>query len=59
MNCEINISNYLNPKTTAFMKIFKKVYMKNKENKIKSQLNNVLNDPNKLEKIKNLDKNKK
>ena len=59
MSCEINMTDYINPKTTAFMKIMKKVYVKNNENKIKKQINNVINDPAKLEKIINLDKNKK
>jgi hypothetical protein len=59
MSCEINMTDYINPKSSCFMKIMKKVYVKNNENKIKKQLNNVINDPNKLEKIINLDKNKK
>ena len=56
ISCEINASDYINPKSSAFLKIVKKVYQKNQENKIKNQIDNVLNDKNKLEKIINLDK---
>ena len=56
MSCEVNMTEYINPKTTAFMKIIKKVYLKSNENKIKNKINSVINDPAKLEKIINLDK---
>ena len=56
MSCEVNMTEYINPKTTAFMKIIKKVYLKSNENKIKNKINGVINDPVKLEKIINLDK---
>ena len=59
MSCEVNMTEYINPKTTAFMKIIKKVYLKSNENKIKNKINSVINDHAKLEKIINLDKNKK
>jgi hypothetical protein len=36
------------------MKVVKKMYTKNKENEMKKQYENVLNDPEKLNKIKNL-----
>ncbi len=58
ISCEIDISKYINPKSVVFMKIFKKMYQKNKEHQIKKQFDNVLNNPDKIEKIKNLNLNK-
>lgn len=54
ISAEINISDYINPKTSALIKVVKKSYEKYNENKIFSQLNNNLNDINKLEKLKSL-----
>ncbi len=56
ISAETNLSNYINPKQSAFLKVVKRMYMKNKENKIKKDYENVLNDKDKLEKIKNLSK---
>jgi hypothetical protein len=56
IQCEIDMSKYINPKTSAFMKVVKSIYIKNKENQIAKQMDNVLNDPDKLDKIKNLNK---
>ncbi len=54
ISAEINISDYINPKTSALIKVVKKSYEKYNENKIFCQLNNNLNDINKLEKLKSL-----
>ena len=56
ISCEIDISKYINPKSSALLKIIKKSYEKNNENKIKKQFNGLLNDKNKLDQIINLDK---
>ena len=56
ISCELDISKYINPKSSAFLKVLKKVYTKHQENEMKKKLDNVLNDPNKLEKIINLSK---
>jgi hypothetical protein len=50
------MSNFVNPKQSCFLKIVKKMYVKNKENEMKKQFENVLNNTDKLEKIKNLNK---
>ena len=54
IQCEIDMSKYISVKSSAFMKVVKKMYMKNKENEMKKEFENVLNDKDKLEKIKNL-----
>ena len=56
ISCEVDISKFINLKSSAFLKIMKATYQKNQENKIKKQLDDVLNDKNKLDKIINLDK---
>ena len=56
ISAEIDMSRYLNPKSSCFLKLVKKVYTKHQENEIKNKMNNVLNDPVKIEKILNLDK---
>ena len=38
ISCEIDVSKYISPKSSAFLKIVKKVYMKNQENKMKKNL---------------------
>jgi hypothetical protein len=56
ISCELDISKYVNPKTSAFLKVLKKVYTKHQQNEMNKKLNNVFNDKDKLEKIINLDK---
>ena len=56
ISCEVDVSKYINPKSSCFLKILKKVYTKHQENEIKSKINTVLNDPVKIEKILNLSK---
>jgi hypothetical protein len=58
ISCELDISKYINPKSSAFIKLVKKIYSKNQENKIKNEMNKVINNPDKIEKILNLKINK-
>ena len=54
IQAEIDMSKYINPKSSAFLKVVRRMYMLNQQNEVKKQLDNVLNDPNKLNEIKNL-----
>ena len=56
ISCELDISKYVNPKSSAFLKIIKKTYQKNKENEIKKQMTGLLDNKDKLDKIINLNK---
>ena len=58
ISCEIDLSQYINPKRSAFLKVFKKVHLKYNENKIKKKVNDIFNNPETLQKIKDLDKKK-
>ena len=57
--CELDLSKYLNPKSQLFIKLVRKIYMLKKENEVKKQINDVFNDPRKLDLIKKLDENDK
>ena len=54
ISCEVDISKYVNCKTSALLKLFRKCYQKNTENEIKNKINNVINDKDKLQQIINL-----
>jgi hypothetical protein len=56
ISCECDISKYLNNKSLGFMKVVKTMMLLNKENEMKQEMNKVVNNPNILEQIKNLDK---
>ena len=56
ISCEVDISKYINPRSSAFLKVVRRMYMLNQQNEIKKQLDTVLNDKNKIDEIKNLDK---
>lgn len=56
ISCEINISNYINPKTSCLIKLIQKSYMKYEENKIINNFENKLNNDDILNKIKNIQK---
>lgn len=56
LSAETDVSKYLNPKSSVFLKIIRAMYQINNEHKIKKQFNDVMNDPKKLELIKNLEK---
>lgn len=58
ISSEVDLSRYLNPKSQLFIKLIRKCYMINQENKIKKTINSVINDQDKLDLIKNLDNNK-
>ena len=56
LQCEIDLSEYINPKSSVFIHIIKATYQKYKENEVKVKINNIVNNNDKLEKIKQLDK---
>ena len=56
ISCEIDLSKFVSPQKSAILKVIKKAYEKNTENKVKNTMTNVLNDKNKLDKILNLNK---
>ena len=58
ISCEIDLSKYIDPKKAVFLKILKKAYEKRHENNIKNNVNNFLNDPEKINRIKNININK-
>ena len=55
---ETDLSKYLNPKTSAFIKVIRKMHMINKQNQMKQTINNLNNNPNILNKINELKINK-
>ena len=58
ISCELDISKYINPKTSAFIKVIRKMHMINKQNQMKQTINNLNNNPNILNKINELKINK-
>jgi hypothetical protein len=48
LSCELDISKYVNIKSSCFLKLIKGMTLINQENKIKKQLNNVINDEEKI-----------
>ena len=56
LQCEIDCSNYINVKTSCFLKIIKSMYMKNQEYEMKNQIDKVINSEEIINKIKDLDK---
>lgn len=56
ISCEIDISKYINPKTSCLIKVIQKSYMKYEENKIINNFENKLNNDDILNKIKNIQK---
>jgi len=56
IQCEIDLSKYINPKQSAFLKVVKGMIQKNQENKMKQEINNVVNNEEVINKIKNLNK---
>ena len=61
ISCETDLTQYINPKTSVLIKILKTAYVKHKTNSINKKMNKVIDDPNLLEKLNNLNdtKNKK
>ena len=56
LQCEVDISRYINIKSSCFLKIIKTMYIKNQEYEMKNSLDKVINDENIINKIKDLDK---
>ena len=56
ISCEIDISKYINPKTSCLLKIVQKTYMKYEENKIINNLETKINSEDILNKLKNIQK---
>ena len=56
LSCEIDLSNYISAKTCVLLKVIKTAYQKHESNKVKKQMNDVLNNNDLLNKIKNLEK---
>ena len=56
ISCEIDMSKYINPKTSAFIQVVKQAIIQNKKYEIKSKLDNLFNDPSKIDLLKNLKK---
>ena len=54
LSCELDLSKYINPKSSAFLKIIKKAYMLNNQNKMKKTINNINENKDLLEKIKEI-----
>jgi len=54
--CETDLSQWINPKSSAFFKVMRTTYQKYKENEVKDKIDNIVNDKDKLDKIKKLDK---
>ena len=59
LQCETDLSEYINPKSSVFIHLIKTTYQKYKENEVKEKIDNIINNSDKLEKIKQLDKTKK
>jgi hypothetical protein len=58
LSCEVDISKYINPKTSCLFKILQSSYMKYEQNKIIENLENKINNDDVLNKLKNININK-
>ena len=58
IQCELDCSRWISPKSSAFLKVIKTCYVKNHEYEMKNQINKVINNEDVINKIKNLDKKK-
>jgi len=56
ISCEIDISRYINPKTSAFMKVVQSSYYKYEQNNIINKFNEKINNDDVLNKLKILTK---
>lgn len=54
ISAEIDLSKYINPKSSAFIKLLQKSYSKYEENKIIKNVEKKLDDKNLLDKLKNI-----
>lgn len=56
ISCEVDISKYINPKWSAFLKVVQSSYLKYEQNKIINNLEKKLNNEDVLNKLKNISK---
>ena len=56
ISCEVDLSKYISPKTSALMKVIHKSYEINQKNVIKNNIDTFSNDKDKIEKLMNLKK---
>lgn len=56
LSCEIDMSRYINTKSSMFIKVVKKMYEKQKENQMKEEINKIIDNEEVLQKIKNIKK---
>lgn len=56
ISCEIDLTAYVNPKSSAFLKVLRKAYEINTKNELENKMSSIINDQNKFERINNLDK---
>lgn len=56
ISCEIDISRYINPKWSAFLKVLQSSYYKYEQNKIINNFNEKINNDEIIEKLKNIQK---
>ena len=54
ISCELDLSKYLNPRSSAFLKVVKKMYMLNTQNKIKKSISDINENKNLINKIKDI-----
>jgi len=54
ISCELDLSKYLNPKSSCFLKIIKKMYVLNAKNKMNKTINDINTNKDLLNKIKDL-----
>ena len=54
ISCELDLSNYLNPQTSALIKVAKTCYTKYKINSIKKKITSLDNNTSLIDKLKNL-----
>ena len=54
ISCETDLTAYVNPRSSAFLKILRKAYEVNQRNEIENKIKNVINDKDKFDRINNL-----
>ena len=56
ISAELDLSKYINPKSSCFLKLIKKAYTINQEQEIKKILNDLTNNKDKMQELINLEK---
>ena len=54
ISCELDLSKYLNPKSSCFLKLVRKMYVLNAKNKMNKTINDINTNKDLLNKIKDL-----